>query len=39
MDEDRFVYERLPDDDPRWEGPGEYRQIYDSEIGREPEDA
>ncbi|MDE0459866.1 MAG: AAA family ATPase [Chromatiales bacterium] len=39
MDEDRFVYKRLPDADPRWEDPGEYRKIYDGEIGREPEDA
>ena len=39
MDEDRFVYERLPDDDPRWEDPGEYRKIYDGEISREQEDA
>ena len=39
MDEDRFVYERLPDADPRWEDPGEYRKIYNGEIGREPEDA
>ena len=26
MDEARFVYERLPDDDRRWEDPGEYRR-------------
>ena len=39
MDEDRFVYKRLPDDDPRWEDPGEYRKIYGGESGREPEDA
>ena len=39
MDEDGFVYERLPDDDRRWEDPGEYRKIYGGEISREPEDA
>ena len=39
MDEARFVYERLPDDDRRWEDPGEYRKIYGGEISREPEDA
>ena len=39
IDEDRFVYERLPHDDPRWEDPEEYRKIYGGEISREPEDA
>ena len=38
MDEDRFVYERLPDDDRRWEAPGEYRRIYRGETGGEPEE-
>ena len=38
MDEDRFVYERLPDDDQRWDRPGEYRKIYGGETGGEPED-
>lgn len=28
MDGDRVVYERLPDDDQRWEDPEEYRKIY-----------
>ena len=37
MDEDRFVYERLPDDDRRWEDPREYRRIYGGETGGEPE--
>ena len=36
-DEDRFVYERLPNDDRRWEDPGEYRRIYGGETGGEPE--
>ena len=39
MDEERFVYERLPDDDRRWEDPGEYRKIYGGEISREPANA
>ena len=39
MDEDRFVYERLPDDDRRWEAPEEYRKIYGGESSGEPEDA
>ena len=37
MDEDRFVYERLPDDDRRWEDPGTYRRIYGGETGEAPE--
>ena len=37
MDEDRAIYERLPDDDRRWEDPGEYRRIYGGETGGEPE--
>ena len=28
VDEDRFVYEKLPNDDKRWEDPAEYRKIY-----------
>ena len=39
MDEERFVYERLPDEDRRWEDPGEYRKIYGGEISREPANA
>ena len=38
VDEDRVVHERLPDDDRRWEDPGEYRKIYGSETVRQPED-
>ena len=38
VDEDRVVYERLPDDDERWEDPGEYRKIYSGETVRESED-
>ena len=38
VDEDRVVYERLPDEDRRWEDPGEYRKIYGGETGEEPED-
>ena len=37
VDEDRTIYERLPDDDRRWEDPGEYRRIYGGETGGEPE--
>ena len=37
VDEVRAVYERLPDDDRRWEEPGEYRRIYGGETGGEPE--
>ena len=36
--DDRVVYERLPDDDRRWEDPGEYRKIYGGETGEEPEE-
>ena len=38
VDEDRVVHERLPDDDRRWEDPGEYRKIYGGETGGERED-
>ena len=38
MDEERVVHERLPDDDRRWEDPGEYRKIYGGETVRESED-
>ena len=37
VDEERFVYKPLPNDDRRWEDPGEYRRIYGSETGGEPE--
>ena len=36
--EDQFVYEKLPDEDERWEDPGEYRKIYVGEARGEPED-
>ena len=39
VDEDRVVFERLPDEDRRWEDPNEYRKIYGAETGGEPEDA
>ena len=38
VDDDRVVYERLPDDDQRWEDPEEYRKIYGGETGGERED-
>ena len=38
VEEERFVYERLPGDDQRWEDPGEYRRIYGGETDGEPED-
>ena len=38
VDEDRFVYEWLPNDDRRWKDPGEYRKIYGGETGGEPEE-
>ena len=28
VDEDRVIYERLPEDDPKWLDPGEYKKIY-----------
>ena len=37
VEEDRVVYERLPNDDRRWKDPGEYRRIYGGETGGEPE--
>ena len=30
MDEDRKLYERLPDDDPGWLDPAQYRKIYEA---------
>ena len=35
VDEDRIVYERLPDDDPKWLAPDEYRKIYSDDTGSE----
>lgn len=37
VDEVQVIYERLSDDDRRWEDPGEYRRIYGGETGGEPE--
>ena len=37
-DDDRVIYERLPDYNPAWENPDQYRQIYDGEVATEPED-
>lgn len=30
MDEDKKIYERLPDDDPEWLDPAQYRKIYEA---------
>ena len=38
MDEDRFVCEKLPNDDKRWEDPAEYRKIYRRGTGGETDD-
>ena len=35
VDEDRIVYERLPDDDSKWLDPGEYRKIYSDDTSSE----
>ena len=35
VDKDRFVYERLPDDDSKWLDPGEYRKIYSDDTSSE----
>ena len=32
-DEDRKIYERLPDNNPRWIAPEEYKKIYDGDSG------
>ena len=37
VDEDRFVHEKLSDDDRRWKDPGEYCKIYDGETRGKPE--
>ena len=37
LDEGRFVYEKLPEDNPRWVDPREYRKIYGGKTGEEPE--
>lgn len=37
VDEDQAIYERLHDDDRRWEDPEEYYRIYRGETGGEPE--
>ena len=37
-DEDRVVYERLPDGAPEWEEPDQYCKIYGAEATGEPED-
>ena len=38
VDEDRRLYERLPDDDSAWRDPAEYRRIYEANDVDEPED-
>ena len=38
VDEDRFVYEKLPNDDKRWMNPAEYRKIYGGGAGGETDD-
>ena len=37
LDDDRVVYERLPDDDQGWEDSEEFRKIYGGETARESE--
>ena len=39
LDEERKLYERLPDDDPAWRDPAEYRRIYEANDADEPEDS
>ncbi len=39
LDEERKLYERLPDDDPAWQDPAEYRRIYEANDADEPEDS
>ena len=36
-DDERKVYERLPDDDPAWRDPAEYRRIYGANDASEPD--
>ena len=37
-DEDRKIYERLPDNNPRWIAPEEYKKIYDGDSGDDVSD-
>ena len=37
-DEDQKIYERLPDNDPRWIAPEEYKKIYDGDSGDDVSD-
>ena len=37
-DEDRVIYERVPDDASEWGNPDQYRSIYGGEATPEPED-
>ena len=37
-DEDQTIYERLPDNDPRWIAPEEYKKIYDGDSGDDVSD-
>ena len=38
VDEERKLYERLPDDDSAWRDPAEYRRIYEANDADEPDD-
>ena len=38
VDEERKLYERLPDDDSGWRDPAEYRRIYEANDADEPDD-
>ena len=37
LDDDRKLYERLPDDDPAWRDPAQYRRIYNENDADEAE--
>ena len=37
LEEERVVYERLPEKDPAWKEPGEYRKIYEGNRPGDPE--
>ena len=39
LEEERKLYERLPDDDPAWRDAAEYRRIYESNDADEAEDS
>ena len=39
LDEERKLYERLPDEDPAWQDAAEYRRIYESIDADEPRDS